>query len=121
MKMHQSTEDYLEAILDITNTKGFCRCVDVADYLHFKKSSVTLALNRLHEEGLILKNRGDVKLTNEGQKIAEVILERHHFFYEWLSSMGIEEERAQEDACNIEHALSQESFQKIKAFVNAHK
>ena len=102
IKMHQSSEDYLEAILMITKEKGTCRSVDVANKLGFRKSSVSVAMAKLAAEGFIEKTD---------------ILERHEFFMNWLMDMGVEESVAYEDACCMEHAMSADSFRKIKEFV----
>lgn len=117
MKIHQSSEDYLETILMINEEKGFCRCVDIAEHLHFKKSSVTLAVNKLEDEHLVVRQRGHITLTEEGLKKAKLILNRHHFFHAWLKALGIEDPVAEEEACSLEHTMSEDTFQKMKAFV----
>ena len=118
IKMHQSSEDYLEAILMITKEKGTCRSVDVANKLGFRKSSVSVAMAKLAAEGFIeKKDSGELFLTEKGLAISTDILERHEFFMNWLMDMGVEESVAYEDACCMEHAMSADSFRKIKEFV----
>ncbi len=119
MKIHQSTEDYLEAILMITKEKGTCRSIDVVNKLGYKKSSVSVAMSKLVEEGLVNKaSSGELTLTDEGLRISKGVLEKHEFFMKWLISMGIDEEVAYEDACRMEHAVSDESFYKMREYVN---
>ena len=118
MKMYQSTEDYLEAILMIKQEKGHCRSVDIAKRLDFKKSSVSIAITKLTNEGYVIKNEdGMLELTEEGLKLANNILERHNFFFNWLRSLGVDEERAYDDACRIEHAMCDDTFHKIVSYV----
>lgn len=118
MKMYQSTEDYLEAILMIKQEKGHCRSVDIAKRLDFKKSSVSIAITKLTNEGYVIKEEdGMLELTQEGQRLANNILERHNFFYTWLRSLGVEKEQAYDDACRMEHAMCDDTFHKIASYV----
>lgn len=118
MKMYQSTEDYLEAILMIKQEKGHCRSVDIAKRLDFKKSSVSIAITKLTNEGYVIKEEdGMLELTQEGQRLANNILERHNFFYTWLRSLGVEEGQAYDDACRMEHAMCDDTFHKIASYV----
>lgn len=113
MRIHESGEDYLEAIFVIRRRAGFVRAVDIADELSVSKASVSKALVNLAREGCIEVVEHDVRLTDEGQKIAETILERHEFFYGLLVSAGVEPETASEEACRMEHCLSDDSFRKL--------
>ena len=118
MKMYQSTEDYLEAILMIKQEKGYCRSIDIAKRLDFKKSSVSIAMKNLREKNHIaVSDQGFIYLTDSGKKIAEMIYERHELLSSWLKSMGVPAEIANEDACKMEHVISKESFEAIKKHV----
>ncbi|MDY5278777.1 metal-dependent transcriptional regulator [Sharpea azabuensis] len=118
MKMYQSTEDYLEAILMIKQEKGYCRSIDIAKRLDFKKSSVSIAISKLTHEGYVIKEEdGMLELTEEGSRLANDILERHNFFLNWLRSLGVEEEQAYDDACRMEHAMCNDTFHKIVNYV----
>ena len=83
--------------------------------MDFKKSSVSIAISKLTHEGYVIKEEdGMLELTEEGSRLANDILERHNFFLNWLRSLGVEEEQAYDDACRMEHVISQESFTKLK-------
>ncbi|MBQ9165619.1 MAG: metal-dependent transcriptional regulator [Oscillospiraceae bacterium] len=115
MKIHESAENYLEAILMIQKEKGSVRSIDVAHKLSFSKPSVSRAVSLLRENGYINMGRdGLLELTDEGRAIAESMYERHTFISRWLMSLGIPEEIAIEDACRIEHDISAVTFQKLK-------
>ncbi len=115
MRSNESSEDYLEAILVLSHCKPVVRSVDIADEMGFKKSSISVAMKNLREKGMItVTPEGFIYLTEEGKKIAEMIYERHTFFTDWLTSLGVSSKTAVEDACRIEHAISPESFQAIK-------
>ncbi len=115
MKIHESAENYLEAILMIQKEKGSVRSIDVAHKLSFSKPSVSRAVSLLRENGYINMGRdGLLELTDEGRAIAESMYERHTFISRWLMSLGIPEEIAIEDACRIEHDISAITFQKLK-------
>ncbi|MBQ9534366.1 MAG: metal-dependent transcriptional regulator [Clostridia bacterium] len=117
-----SLEDYLEAILVIGSSRGAVRSVDVAEHLGFSKPSVSVAVKRLAELGHIrLDSENKLHLTESGQSIAERIYERHRVLTGFLSAIGVEEDIAEEDACRIEHVISQRSFEKIKGVVNKEK
>ena len=119
---NESSENYLEAILMLSQKLPAVRSIDVANELDFKKSSVSVAMKNLREKGHItVTDAGYIMLTEEGRQIAETIYERHQFFSEWLISLGVDEETATEDACRIEHDLSPKSFAAIKEFVSSHK
>ncbi len=121
MKSNESSENYLETILMLSKTLPVVRSVDVANDLGFKKSSVSVAMKNLREQELItVRPEGYIYLTEEGLRIAEMIYERHQVFTAWLTSLGVDETIAAEDACRIEHDLSDESFQAIKNYINNH-
>ena len=122
MKSNESSENYLETILILSGKKPVVRSVDIAEELGFKKSSVSVAMKNLREKQLItVRPEGYIYLTEEGKKIADMIYERHQFLSEWLTSMGVDEKTAVDDACRIEHVISPESFDAIKKFVGEHK
>ena len=112
---NESQENYLEAILRILAEKGYCRSVDIADRLMVAKPSVSTAMRKLLEKELIVMDSSKfIRLTEEGQQIAEQIYSRHDFFKRFLIAAGVEEATAEEEACAMEHAISEDSFRKIK-------
>ena len=118
MAIHESGEDYLEAILMIKKRSGNVRSIDVARELSFSKPSVSVAMKNLKTSNYItVYENGFINLTEAGQAIADKIYERHTFLTNWLTSMGVDPEVAAEDACKMEHAISSESFSAIKKFV----
>lgn len=118
MAIHESGEDYLEAILMIKKRSGNVRSIDVARELSFSKPSVSVAMKNLKTSNYItVDENGFINLTEAGQEIAEKIYERHTFLTNWLTSMGVNPKVAAEDACKMEHAISSESFSAIKKFV----
>ena len=115
MALTPAMEDYLEAILMIKQQHGYVRCVDVAEQLGVKKPSVSRAVKELIKSGHLVKNAdGALSLTETGLQLAEQIYEKHRFFTERLIAAGVDPIIAEQDACNIEHAISAESFQKLK-------
>lgn len=115
MKIHESAENYLETILMIKNKKGTVRSIDIANELEFSKPSVSVAMKNLRENGFIdVDSNGYITLLDKGQVIAEKMYERHTFLTNWLVSLGVDEKIAAEDACRIEHIISEESFEAIK-------
>lgn len=119
MEIHQSAEDYLEAILIIKERKGYVRSIDVANQLEVSKPSVSYATKRLRENGYITFNEdGMISLTDSGLEIASKIYTRHKVLSDFFVRLGVDEEVAAEDACKIEHDISSESFEKLCAFVN---
>ncbi|MDE7030018.1 MAG: metal-dependent transcriptional regulator [Lachnospiraceae bacterium] len=116
---NESAENYLETILMLGKKLPVVRSVDIANELGYKKSSVSIAMKNLREKNHItVTDAGFIYLTDSGKRIAELIYERHQFLSEWLMKMGVPEHTALEDACRIEHILSRESYDAIKAFVN---
>ena len=117
----ESKENYLETILILQNRRGEVRSIDIAAEMDFSKPSVSVAMKNLRNEGcIIVDENGRITLTKEGKEIAERVYERHLLFTEWLISMGISEETAAEDACRMEHCLSEESFAAIKNYIKTH-
>jgi len=117
---NESWEDYLEAILRITQRQGYCRSVDIANQLEVSKPSVSVAMNNLRQAGLI-DVAGDkrIELTEQGYEIAERVFARHKFFREKLIQVGVDPETAEREACVLEHAISDDSFEKIRAYLRS--
>lgn len=115
MKIQESAENYLEAILMLQQEKGFVCSIDIAGKLEFSKPSVSIAMKNLRENGYIeMDGDGLITLTAAGQAIAERVYERHVLLTNWLERLGVDREHAVEDACRIEHVISAESFEAIK-------
>ena len=115
MEKQKSVEDYLESILIITKENGSCRSIDVARRLGFTKASVSIAMKKLSEEGYIIKeDKGNLVLTDAGFEYASRVYERHEVLKSFLVNMGVSEKVAEEDACEMEHIISEITFQKIK-------
>lgn len=120
MKSNESAENYLEAILILSQRLPVVRSIDVAAELGFKKPSVSVAMKNLREKGHIeVSDAGYITLTDTGKEIADMIYERHNFLSKWLMSLGVDEKVALEDACRIEHVISKESFAAIKQNVGS--
>lgn len=119
MKLGESLEDYLETLLILEET-GKIRCVDVASRMHVSKPSVNKAMNVLKEKGYVLQESyGDIHLTDAGRDLAKSIYLRHETISGFLQDvLGISAENADEDACHIEHVISEETFQKLMDFKN---
>ena len=115
MKLQESGEDYLEAILILKQEKGLVRAIDVARHLDFSKPSVSRAVKLLREDGdLTVGKDGSLELTDKGREIAERIYERHRLLTLWFTELGVSEAQAAADACRVEHDISAETFQKLK-------
>lgn len=118
MKIQESAENYLEAILVLKEEKGAVRAIDIVRHLAFSKPSVSRAMGLLRENGYITTDReGFIELTGAGREIAARIYERHELITRWLVAIGVPPETAAEDACRIEHDVSDETFQKMKAHI----
>ncbi len=115
MKIQESAENYLETILILQRQKGAVRSIDIANELEYSKPSISVAMKNLREHGYIhMDGDGFISLTESGRKIAETMYERHTWISNWLVSLGVDEKTAVQDACRIEHVISQESFDAIK-------
>ena len=120
MEIHESAEDYLEAILMIREKKGYVRSIDVANHMHVSKPSVSYATKKLRENGFITFNEdGMILLTDSGLEIAANIYKRHKVLTGIFKHLGVPEEIAAEDACKVEHDLSAETFDAICNFVES--
>lgn len=116
MEIHKSAEDYLETILKLQQEKGQVRSIDIVAELHFSKPSVSVAMKKLRESGhVIMDENGLLTLTEEGEAIARRIYERHQILTRMLTALGVDQETAAEEACKLEHDLSDNTFEKIKA------
>lgn len=115
MALHESGEDYLEAILVLRERKGNVHSIDVAQHLGYTKPSVSRAMSILKASGHItMEKDGRLELTEEGARVARSIYERHELLTAWLIRLGVSPETAAEDACKIEHDISPETFQCLK-------
>ena len=115
MRVYESAEDYLEAILVIGQRRGAVRSIDVANELGFSKPSVSVAMKKLRESGRIeMEADGLIRLTPSGRTIAEQIYERHRMLTDFFLYLGVDEEAASADACLVEHDLSAGTFEKLK-------
>ena len=122
MKNMESAENYLETILMLKAKNGSVRSIDIAHELEFSKPSVSVAMKRLRESGHItVEDGGLIELTEDGKALAESIYERHVVLSEALESIGVSPDVASEDACRIEHYISQETFDRIKEHFTSHK
>ena len=116
MKIQESAENYLETILILKQRQGQVRSIDIVNELNFSKPRVSVAMKKLRESGLIeMAPDGMITLLPEGMRIATTIYERHVLLSQYLIRLGVDPKVAAEDACRIEHVISEESFGKIKA------
>lgn len=122
MRIKESAENYLEAILMVKNEKGYCRSIDVANKLGVSKPSVSVAMKHFREEDYIIVGEGgEISLTEKGKRIADEMYERHHIIARALIAIGVDEATAYEDSCKIEHDISDAAFKKIKEFLDKNK
>ena len=119
MEIRKSSEDYLETMLMLKEQNGYVHSIDIAKHLNVTKPSVSYATKRLRENGYIeMNNDGLITLTDSGMAIAHKILDRHKMLSQFLIMLGVDKDVADEDACNIEHDISNESFEAICNHVN---
>lgn len=115
MKLYASGEDYLEAILVLQKKIGMVRSIDLARHMGFSKPSISHAVGLLQNGGFLTVDiDGFLHLTEIGREVAEKIYERHLFFTKQLIAAGVDQETAEQDACRMEHAISDASFEKLK-------
>lgn len=118
MKIQESSENYLETILILSQKKGNVRAIDIVNELGYSKPSISIAMKNLKNEGYVtINDLGHIRLTEKGSKIAETIYERHTLLTKWLTHLGVSPDTAANDACRIEHVISSESFEAIKKHV----
>ena len=117
MSVHESGEMYLEAIYVLQEKTGFVRSIDVSEYLGYSKPSVSRAMGILRTgEYITMDTDGSITLTEKGRDIARKIYERHTLLTKMLVHIGVSEETAAADACKLEHAISDESFEALKKY-----
>ena len=122
MELKESGEMYLETILVLSKTQQNVRSLDIARYMHYSKPSISRAMWILRNAKYIaVDDSGYITLTNSGREIAEKIYERHIVLSGVLESIGVDKETAAEDACRIEHVISDESFEALKKSLNKNK
>lgn len=115
MKRLESQEDYLEKILQISKVKENVHAIDIVREMNFSKPSVSVAMAKLKDEGHIeINEKGEISLTPSGLKIAEKTLEKHEILTKMLTFLGVDEKTAQEDACRMEHDISDKTWEAIK-------
>ncbi len=120
MKIMESAENYLETILMLKASNGNVRSIDIANELGYSKPSVSIAMKRLREKGhIVVEDGGNIELTDEGRKIAEKIYERHVLLTDLLMRIGVSADVAEEDACRVEHYISEETFSKLKEHIES--
>ena len=121
MRSFESREDYLETILVLKREKGAVRSIDVATRMGFSKPSVSRAVSLLKAADLLTMDKdGLLELTPSGLAMASRVYERHCLIKTYLEAIGVSKEAAAEDACRIEHVISEESFEKLKEFMRSH-
>ena len=117
MRLQESGEMYLETILILSEKKSFVRAIDVGEYMGFSKPSVSRAIGLLRNGGFVeVGDGGGLSLTDAGREVAEKIYERHQYLTKVLMEMGVDEKTATEDACRMEHVISDRSFEAIKNY-----
>ena len=118
MKILESGENYLETILMLKESKGSVRSIDIVRQMNFSKPSVSRAMSLLRENGYITMDKeGWIQLTESGMEVASRIYERHRLLTKWLMALGVSPEVAAEDACRMEHDISNETFEKLQAHI----
>ncbi len=120
MQIHESAEDYLESILILKKQLGNVRSIDIVNYFDYSKPSISVAMKNLRMNGYVtVDSKGYIELTEKGRAIADKMYERHTLLTKWLTALGVDEKTAVEDACRIEHVISEESFEAIKKHIPA--
>lgn len=123
MSIHESGEDYLETILILHKNTGFVRSIDIANELGYSKPSISRAVGILKNDGYItVEPNGQIILTDSGMVKAEQVYERHLMLRKFLTDiLGVSSENSEQDACRMEHILSEETYEKLKGFVENYK
>ena len=121
MKILESAENYLETILILQKRNGTVRSIDIAGELEFTKPSVSIAMKNLRENGYIeMDKNGYITLSDAGRSVAEAVYERHTILTDVLKILGVPADIAKEDACRMEHIISEETFEAIKKHLYKH-
>lgn len=110
----ESNENYLKAILILQQRMEHVRRVDLANYLGYSKASITHGVSLLQKKGYLEPDRTDIVLTSKGLEAAEHVLKKHKYFTKFLINCGVDRERAEQEACELEHAVSDESFLRVE-------
>ena len=122
MKIMQSSEDYLEAMLILQQEHGYIRSIDIAKYLNVTKPSVSFAVKKLRESGYInMESNGPITFAPPGLEIAKRVYARHQALESFLNIIGVDKEMAAEDACKIEHVISNDTYMAISRFVEKNR
>ena len=122
MHLQESGEMYLETVYILSKKSESIRSIDICEYMGYSKPSVSRAVGLLKSGGYVtVDEKGYITLTNEGKSVAEKVFERHTMLTDFLVKLGVDKDIASEDACKIEHHISEESFEAIKRHVNAYK
>lgn len=119
-KIHRkvfSKEHYIEAIYVLLREKENVYNKDIVNYTKLSKPSVSVAINNLIDEGYVYRESMSIKLTEKGEKIGKELYNKHIYFYNLFLDLGVEPKQANEEACSVEHVISNETFKKIKAFI----
>jgi Mn-dependent DtxR family transcriptional regulator len=117
MHLQESGEMYLESIYMLSKSKGMVRSIDIVEYMNYSKPSVSRAVKLLKNgEFITINEQGYIHLTEQGKEVAEKIVERHTLITKFLTSLGVDEQTSAEDACKIEHVISDKSFEAIKKY-----
>ena len=117
--MHESGEMYLETILILSQTMPNVRSIDIAEHMGYSKPSISRAMGKLKQDDCILiDENGFITFTEKGRSIAEKIYERHQVLSRLFTGLGVDEVTAIEDACRIEHVISDESFNALREYMN---
>jgi len=114
----RSKEDYLKAVYVAIKKHGACRNMDVSKRLGVSKSSACIALKKLEQEGFVTKDDWRIVLTEKGQEVAGKLYEKDDFFADWFRKIGVSEDTALSDACRVEHAISEETYCKIRKYLS---
>lgn len=121
LKVQESRENYLETILILQNRNGYVRSVDIAREMGFSKPSISRAMSVLRKAGSVtMEDSGLIVLTDSGRKIAENIYARHQLLTSFFIGLGVNEQIAAEDACRVEHDISEETFEHLKVYMEQH-
>ncbi len=122
MKVQESAENYLETILVLQQKQGVVRSIDIVNEMQFSKPSVSIAMKNLREAGFInMDEDGHITLLPPGEEIAKKIYERHVLVSNWLTKLGVPREIAVEDACRMEHVISEETFNAFRKLATEEK
>ena len=116
MKKDETIQNYLEAIYITRLEKNDVRAIDISNYLHFSRPTVSIALKELEKNEYITISKNLIALTDKGEEVAKAMYERHEFIAQLLMKLGVNEKTAYDDSCMIEHDLSDESFEAIKNY-----